>query len=52
MDDLVLALDLVRRLGQKLARRLLPQDITFLVGGSQLVGRVRLAETKLQSNQC
>ena len=42
-----LALDLVRRLGDELARGLLAHDEALAIGGDDLVGRVRLAKTKL-----
>ena len=48
MDDAVLALDLVGRLGDELAWRLLAEDIAAPVGRCELVGRVGLAEAKLE----
>lgn len=49
MDDLELALDLVCRLGEELARGLLAQDESLSIGGGELVGWIRLAETELQN---
>lgn len=47
MDNLVFTLDLVGRLGEQLARRLLAQNVSLFIGGSDLVRRIRLAEAEL-----
>lgn len=46
-DHPVLALDLVRRLGEKLSRRLLAHHVPLPVRRRQLVRRVRLSEAEL-----
>jgi len=48
VQDSILAVDLVRRLGQQLSRGFLPQDIFLVVTGSQHVGRIRLAIAELE----
>lgn len=47
VDDLVFALDFMRRLRQQLAGRFLAQYIFLSIGGDQLVGGIRLSETEL-----
>ena len=46
--DAVLALDLVRRLGEELARGLLAEDIADAGGGGELVGGIGLTEAELR----
>jgi hypothetical protein len=47
MDDLILSLHLVGRLGQQLAGGFLAENELLAIGGGELVGRVRLTETEL-----
>lgn len=46
-ENTVLALDLVRGLGQQLAGRLLTEDVLCAGGGGEKVGRVRLTVAEL-----
>lgn len=47
MDNLILALHLVGRLGQQLAGGFLAENELLAIGGGELVGRVGLTEAKL-----
>ena len=51
VDDAVLALDLVGRLGDEASRRLLAQHVALAVRRCQLVRRVGLAEAELEGGR-